>query len=123
MTETYTLYMDEATSAVNYSGGNTSTESLVDSEIIARNNIPVPLRTFLILTISLGIIISNILNMAVLRLTDQIPSISRMCLLNLSTADLLVGVVCCTPCIYPAITGKHAVGGRGVHAPGSIEGS
>ena len=71
------------------------------------NVIPVPLRTTLIMGISFLIIFSNLLNMIVLRMTVQIPAISRTCLLNLSLADMLVGVVSCLPCVYPAITGKN----------------
>lgn len=67
------------------------------------NRISVPLRTFIITTISVLVILSNILNLAVLRITEQIPSISRMFLLNLSCADLMVGLVSCLPCVYPAV--------------------
>ena len=52
----------------------------------------------------------NILNLLVLRRTEQIPAISRRCLLDLSSADLLVGVVSCLPCIYPAVTGTWPYG-------------
>ena len=67
-------------------------------------------RISVVLIVSILIICSNILNLSVLRVTHQIPTISRLCLLNLSCADLLVGVVACAPSVYPAITGQWPYG-------------
>ncbi len=74
------------------------------------NTIPRGPRTLLITTISVLIIFSNIVNLIVLKITEQIPLIIRICLLNLSFADLFVGLLSCVPCIYPAITGVWPYG-------------
>ena len=72
--------------------------------------VPSDIRTSVVLIVSVLIICSNILNLCVLRVTHQIPTISRLCLLNLSCADLLVGVVACAPSVYPAVTGRWPYG-------------
>ena len=86
--------------------GNAST-STPDDVINAVNPI---LRTIIIVGVSMMITVGNMLNLRILRMTKQIPAISRMCLLNLSCSDLLVGVVACAPCVYPAATGRWPFG-------------
>ncbi|KAK2156113.1 hypothetical protein LSH36_221g01016 [Paralvinella palmiformis] len=68
------------------------------------------LRTLLILIISFLIIASNIINLLVLRTTVQIPSISRYCLINLSSADFLVGCVSCAPCVVTSALDRWIYG-------------
>lgn len=70
-----------------------------DRDVTSIYPIIVKLRTSLIFTISFLIIASNVINLSVLRSTRQIPSISRYCLINLSSADFLVGCVSCAPCV------------------------
>ena len=67
-------------------------------------------RTFVVVSVSVLIVFGNLLNLRTLRMTKQIPAISRMCLLNLSCSDLIVGVVACVPCVYPAATGHWPYG-------------
>ncbi len=84
---------------------------IITHDSLEENQVPPVLRTLVITTISILIIFSNIINLTVLHMTEQIPAISRLCLLNLSCADLLVGLIACMPCIYPAVTGIWPYGG------------
>ncbi len=83
----------------------------ITHDSLEENQVPPVLRTLVITTISILIIFSNIINLKVLHMTEQIPAISRLCLLNLSCADLLVGLIACIPCIYSAVTGIWPYGG------------
>lgn len=67
-------------------------------------------RSIAIVTVSLAIITSNLINFAVLSSTSQIPTTARIWLLNLSTADFLIGLVVCLPCVAPAISGEWPYG-------------
>ena len=62
------------------------------------------LKIFFVSTISIFIVISNVINIYILSKDSHIPKISRIFLLNLSVSDLCVGVISCVPTIYPAIT-------------------
>ena len=79
-------------------------------------------RTFVVVGISVMIAFGNVLCLRVLRMTKQIPAISRMCLFNLSCSDLVVGVVACAPCVYPAATGRWPFGATWCQIAGIIHG-
>ncbi|KAI0211199.1 hypothetical protein LSAT2_003994 [Lamellibrachia satsuma] len=80
------------------------------------------LRTLIVVSVSTMITFGNVLNVRILRMTKQIPTISRMCLLNLSCSDLIVGVVACAPCVYPAATGRWPFGVIWCQTAGIIHG-
>ena len=61
-------------------------------------------RLLIVITVSVFIVISNILNICILTRKCHIPKISRMFLLNLSISDLCVGLFSCLPTIYSAVT-------------------
>ena len=62
-------------------------------------------QTTLIAVISSAIILSNIINLIVLlSASAAMPWATRLFLINLSSSDLLVGVVACAPAVLPAAT-------------------
>ena len=81
-------------------GINASTTVLNEEEVaLFVHPISTWLRSVIIFVISFLIILSNIINLTVLRITEQIPTISRFCLINLSCADFLIGCISCAPCV------------------------
>ena len=62
------------------------------------------LRIPILVIISLAVVLSNIVNLVVLRLCNQIPRATRLLLINLSISDLMVGLVTCLPAIYSAVS-------------------
>ena len=65
------------------------------------------LQTTVIAVISSGIILSNIINLIVLASASAaMPWATRLFLINLSSSDLLVGLVACAPAVLPAATGR-----------------
>ncbi|XP_064615848.1 G-protein coupled receptor 161-like [Liolophura sinensis] len=68
------------------------------------------LKTIVIVIISLAIILSNFINITVLRTTQQIPKVAKIFLTNLGVADLCVGLVTCLPCVVSASTGAWPYG-------------
>ncbi|XP_064617051.1 trace amine-associated receptor 13c-like [Liolophura sinensis] len=72
--------------------------------------IPQTVRIVVILVVSVTVILTNLLNLIVLQKTRQIPPIAKICVLNLSVADLSSGVVCMLPCLVPAVTGSWPYG-------------
>ncbi|XP_071114566.1 trace amine-associated receptor 13c-like [Haliotis cracherodii] len=68
------------------------------------------IRTPIIFSVSFFVITSNILNISILRRTRTIPHISKLCLTNLSIADLSVGLVTCAPCVVSAVLGYWPYG-------------
>ena len=68
------------------------------------------LEGLVVVAVSIGIILSNILNLAVLARMRHLPWAMRVFLLNLSASDLLVGVVACAPASYCAFTSSWPYG-------------
>lgn len=62
------------------------------------------LKTIVVVIISLAIILSNLINITVLRTTQQIPKVAKIFLTNLGIADLCVGLVTCLPCVVSSAT-------------------
>jgi len=61
--------------------------------------------TVVIAIISSGIILSNIINLIVLvSASAAMPWATRLFLINLSSSDLLVGLIACAPAVLPAAT-------------------
>lgn len=60
--------------------------------------------------VSVFIIVSNIINVFVLKKVKGIPPVARICLLNLSFSDMLVGTVACLPCTSIALNGQWIYG-------------
>ena len=81
------------------------------------------LRSAIIFTVSFFIISSNVINLSVLRITEQIPEISRFCLINLSTADLLVGCVSCAPNVITSAINRWIYGVVWCQIAGIMHGS
>ncbi|XP_041354313.1 5-hydroxytryptamine receptor 1-like [Gigantopelta aegis] len=87
------------------------------------NPVPVWLRTLLILVISVLIILSNILNIAILRKIKGLPTIARMCMINLGVADITVGLITCVPSFVPAITNSWPYGDIWCQVSGVMHGT
>ena len=68
------------------------------------DNVYYCVRIIIVSTVSMCIIISNILNIYILSRKCHVPRISRIFLLNLSFSDLCVGLISCLPTIYSAVT-------------------
>ena len=68
------------------------------------------LRGTLALMITLGIIVSNVINVYIWHGNKQLPPAMRHFLLNLSCCDLLVGLVATSSAVYPAFTGHWPFG-------------
>ena len=62
------------------------------------------MRVIIVTTVSILIVLSNILNIYILAGKCHIPIISKIFLLNSSVSDLCVGLISCLPTIYSAIT-------------------
>jgi cytochrome bd-type quinol oxidase subunit 2 len=77
----------------------------INSEAIGRY-----FKAVLLTCVSCLIICSNLLNILVIQKTLQLPRITRICILNMSVSDLLVGLISCFPCIIPAFTGVWPYG-------------
>ncbi|XP_046578985.1 beta-4C adrenergic receptor-like [Haliotis rubra] len=73
-------------------------------------SVSVWIRTPVIFSVSFFVITSNILNIVILRRTRTIPHISKLCLTNLSIADLSVGLLTCAPCVLSAVLGYWPYG-------------
>ena len=87
------------------------------------NPVPVWLRTFLILVISMMIILSNILNITILRKLKGLPTVARMCMINLGVADITVGIITCAPSFLPAITSRWPYGDLWCQVSGVVHGT
>lgn len=87
------------------------------------NSIPTAVRVTVVGFVSIAVILTNMLNLIVLHLTKQIPSIAKVCLINLSIADLTSGAVCMTPCVYSAVTGVWPYGVVWCQIAGVIHGT
>ena len=70
----------------------------------SRDNVYYCVRIIIVSTVSILIIISNVLNIYILSRKCHVPKISRVFLLNLSCSDLFVGLISCLPTIYSAVT-------------------
>lgn len=81
------------------------------------------IKACLIIVISCLIICSNIINISVIQKTIQLPRITRICILNLSVSDLLVGLISCFPCIIPAFTGVWPYGEVWCQIAGIVHGT
>ena len=87
------------------------------------NAVPVWLRSFLILVISVLIILSNILNITILRKLKGLPTVARMCMINLGVADITVGIITCAPSFLPAITSRWPYGDLWCQVSGVVHGT
>jgi len=68
-------------------------------------------QTAVIAVISSGIILSNIVNLIVLvSASAAMPWATRLFLINLSSSDLLVGLIACAPAVLPAATDRWTYG-------------
>ena len=71
----------------------------------------VVVQTTVIALISGGIILSNIVNLVVLvSASAAMPWATRLFLINLSSSDLLVGLIACAPAVLPAATNRWTYG-------------
>ncbi|XP_064599368.1 beta-1 adrenergic receptor-like [Liolophura sinensis] len=102
---------------------STITDSGADFVQDNRSELEKVTKTVLINTIVLCIVLSNVINLIVLRKTTQIPPNARICLVNLSIADLCVGLVSCGPSVYPAYSGVWPYGDALCQITGIFHGS
>jgi len=81
-------------------------------------------QTTLIAVISSAIILSNIINLIVLlSASAAMPWATRLFLINLSSSDLLVGVVACAPSVLPAATHRWTYGDVWCQVSGVVHGT
>ena len=73
--------------------------------------------------ISFLIIVNNVISILVVWKTIQLPRITRICLLNLSFCDLLVGLISCAPCVVPVLTGSWPYGAVWCQIAGIVHGT
>lgn len=68
-------------------------------------------QTTVVAVVSGGIILSNAVNLVVLlSASAAMPKPTRLFLINLSTSDLLVGLIACAPAVLPAATDRWMYG-------------
>ena len=68
------------------------------------------LRGCIVTLVTLGIIGSNVVNLKIWSRNTRMPWATRRFLVNLSSCDLLVGLVATSSAIYPAFTGEWPYG-------------
>ena len=85
--------------------------------------VPVYIRTPVIIVVSVLIISSNIINLITLHHLKQLPKVARILFINMSAADLVVGLVTCLPCVYPSITGVWPYGDIWCQISGALHGT
>jgi len=82
------------------------------------------LQTAIVAVISAGIILSNVVNLIVLASASAaMPWATRLFLINLSSSDLLVGLVACAPAVLPAATHRWAYGDAWCQVSGVAHGT
>ena len=81
------------------------------------------IRGTIVIVIAAGIICSNTINLIIWKRNKRLPSATRLFLLNLSTVDLLVGLVATAPAVYPAFTGHWPYGSVWCQISGVVHGS
>ena len=100
MTMTSLTSVNESDSNVTSSSGVSSYERFV-----------IVVQTAIIAVISSGIILSNIVNLIVLvSASAAMHWATRLFLINLSSSDLLVGLIACAPAVLPAATDRWTYG-------------
>ncbi|XP_060066118.1 trace amine-associated receptor 1-like [Ylistrum balloti] len=80
-------------------------------------------KIFFVALISVMIIMTNCLNICIVSKTKQLPRITRICFLNMSCSDLLVGLVSCFPCIVVVAVGEWPYGPVWCQIAGIMHGS
>ena len=81
-------------------------------------------QTTVIAVISSGIILFNIINLIVLASASAAMSwATRLFLINLSSSDLLVGLIACAPAVLPAATDRWTYGDAWCQVSGVVHGS
>jgi len=81
-------------------------------------------QTCVIAVISSGIILSNIINLIVLvSASGAMPWATRLFLINLSSSDLLVGLIACAPAVLPAATHRWTYGDVWCQVSGTAHGT
>ena len=94
-------------SALNESDSNVTLWSGVSSY----ERFVIVVQTAIIAVISSGIILSNIVNLIVLvSASAAMHWATRLFLINLSSSDLLVGLIACAPAVLPAATDRWTYG-------------
>lgn len=68
------------------------------------------IRGCVVVVVTTGIIISNIINLVVWKRNKRMPTATRLFLINLSISDLMVGVFATSLAIYPAFVGEWPYG-------------
>jgi len=85
--------------------------TMCSSDISSYERFVTVLQTTIVALISIAIILSNIINLIVLvSASAAMPWATRLFLVNLSSSDLLVGVIACAPAVLPAATDRWTYG-------------
>ena len=85
--------------------------TLLSVEVSRYKSLVTVAETVVIAIISSGIILSNIVNLIVLvSASAAMPWATRLFLINLSSSDLLVGLIACAPAVLPAATHRWTYG-------------
>jgi len=83
----------------------------LSSDVTSYDRFITVLQTTIIAVISSGIILSNIVNLIVLAAASgAMPWATRLFLINLSSSDLLVGVIACAPAVSAAAIDRWIYG-------------
>lgn len=80
------------------------------------------IEVIVILVVSILIIITNVINIYVISSTHYLPRNTKICVLNLSSSDLLVGLVSCLPCMVSTFMGTWPYGEVWCQVAGTIHG-
>jgi 7 transmembrane receptor (rhodopsin family) len=95
-----------------------------DQDVDNRTVLTVFAELIVVTVISTCIVVSNVVNLAVLMsLGTSMPWATRFFLINLSVSDLLVGVIACAPAIIPAATGRWIYGSMWCQVSGLTHGT
>ena len=81
------------------------------------------IKAFIVSSVSILIVASNVVNIYILSGKCHIPKISRIFLLNLSVSDLFVGLISCIPTIIPSVSGFWPYGSAWCQIAGIVHGT
>ncbi|XP_064615846.1 beta-3 adrenergic receptor-like [Liolophura sinensis] len=77
---------------------------------VGYTTVEIAIRSAVVLLVSVTIILSNLLNFVILWTIKNISPVTKVFLINLTTADFCTGLIGCLPAIAPAINGTWPYG-------------
>ena len=112
-----------AMTSVNVSDDNMTVLSS-SAAVMSYESLVTVVQTCVIAVISSGIILSNIINLIVLvSASAAMPWATRLFLINLSSSDLLVGLIACAPAVLPTATHSWTYGDVWCQVSGIVHGT